>query len=149
VRPRRALNPKRRLAGSASGQPERLAALADLARRTRYGGNPEHKRHPGDFDLDPPSDPRLGKTLCDDAGIVRKEVALGYLQEGLRRGLVSIQSRGEWPQNVWAVSAEGVALESQLENQMRGVYHGYPMPDDDPLRTEILGRWRAWTEAPE
>lgn len=123
--------------------PEELAALGDLATRARYGGNPEHKRHPGDFGLAPPSDPRQGKTLCDDSGIVLREVALSYLQEGLRRGLVSVQRRAEWPQNVWAVTADGVALESQLENQATGAYHGYPMPEDDPLRAEVLARWAA------
>jgi len=55
-------NTKRRL--KACDAPE-LARLAELAQRVNYGGNPEHKKNPGDFGLTPPADPRPGKSLCD------------------------------------------------------------------------------------
>lgn len=29
-----------------------------------------------------------------------------------------------------------------LENPEQGAYHGYPMPENDPFRTEILKRWQ-------
>jgi hypothetical protein len=35
---------------------------------------------------------------------------------------------------------EGQPLEAQLEGD--GIYHGYPMPQGDPLRAGILARWR-------
>jgi hypothetical protein len=40
---------------------------------------------------------------------------------------------------VWAVTDEGDPLEAQLEGE--GRYHGYPMPDGDPFREEVLARW--------
>ena len=60
-----------------------------LASSLGYGGNPEHKRNPGDFGLNPPSQPRLGKTLCDEAVILTRRGALSLLREGARRNLVS------------------------------------------------------------
>jgi hypothetical protein len=47
-----------------------------------------------------------------------------------------------YPQNVWAVSAEGVPLEAQLENAANGTYHGYPMPEEDPFRDIVITKWR-------
>jgi hypothetical protein len=66
-------------------------------------------------------------------------VAQKLLIEGFRRGLVSVQEREGWPQNVWAVTESGVALEAQLDG--KGTYHGYPMQHSDALREEILRRW--------
>ena len=77
-------NPKRRIA--AAPDPD---ALEDLAARVRYGGNPEHKRNPGDFGLTPPARPRADKSKCDWAGIVEQAVALHLLRQGIRRGLIS------------------------------------------------------------
>jgi len=59
-------NPKRQIKKPAEGDSELLIGLAN---QVGYGGNPEHKKNPGDFGLTPPSDPRLGKALCDDAGV--------------------------------------------------------------------------------
>ena len=46
-------NPKRRIASSGHAS---QVALDALAQRVRYGGNPEHKRNPGDFGLTPPAE---------------------------------------------------------------------------------------------
>jgi hypothetical protein len=113
-----------------------------MAERVTYGGNPEHKRNPGDFGLNPPSLPRQGKTLCDGANIFSRTDALSVLRQGIRQGLVSVQERGPWPQNIWAVTPSGIALEAMLENRMTGAYHGYPLLDDDPLTAQVLERWR-------
>ena len=94
---------------------------------------------PGDFGLDPPSSPRPGKTLCDVVQIHTRVVALALLRTGLRKGMFSVQERGGWPQNVWAVTDDGEPLEAQLEGE--GVYHGYPMPQEDPFRENVLARW--------
>jgi hypothetical protein len=117
----------------------RQEALNDVRAVPSYGGNPEHKRNPGDFGLDPPSYPRLGKTLCDAIHISTRAEAMELLLEGLSRGLFSAQARGLWPQNVWAVTDDGQPLEAQLEGD--GRYHGYPMPENDPFREEVLTRW--------
>lgn len=117
------------------------ARLLDLSSRARYGGNPEHKRRPGDFGLGPASQPRPGKTLCDHAGVFQRSHAERLLREGILRGLVSRQERQGWPQNVWAVTEGGIPLEAELENAEIGSYHGYPMPLEDAFRQEVLKRW--------
>jgi hypothetical protein len=130
---RRTFNPKRHIASAlVQTDLERLAATVR-----------EHKRNPGNFGLTPPASPRRHKTLCDEAGIFDRDQALKLLQEGIRCGLMS-QPRGtDYPQNVWAVSTEGVPLEAQLENAANGTYHGYPMPEEDPFRDIVVARWRA------
>jgi hypothetical protein len=110
-----------------------------LVERLVYTGNPLHKRNPGDFKLDPPGAARPGKTLCDGSSIFSRSEALKLLKQGFAKGLVSVQTRDGWPQNIWAVSANQVALEAQHEGN--GCYHGYPLQGDDPLREEVLARW--------
>lgn len=129
-------NPKRKIQNSLP-----VEELEQLAKKVRYGGNPEHKRNPGNFGLTPPSDPRPHKTLCDDCGIFDKRIAESLLSEGAEKGIVSVQMKGHWPQNIWAVTSEGNPVEAQLENEVQGTYHGYPMPEADPLRHEIIKRW--------
>lgn len=133
-------NPKRKLLTPAQAL-ARQQELHSLANRVRYGGNPEHKRNPGDFGLTPPSDPRQGKALCDVARVFSRAVALRLLSEGLRKGLVSDRVVGDWPKNVWSVTDDGFALEAQLENPQLGSYHGYPMPETDPMAQEVALRW--------
>lgn len=131
-------NSKRRIKKLAEGD---LQHYSNLAEQVRYGGNPEHKRNPGDFGLIPPSGPRLGKSLCDTVDIFSRKAALKHLQSGLRKGLISERFNGRWPQNVWSVTDRGTPLEAQLENPETGTYHGYPMPESDPLAAEIIRRW--------
>ena len=140
MRPRRTPNPKRQLQPK-SNELESTSRLATLADAVTYGGNPEHKRDPGDFGLKPPSLPRQGKSLCDNAAIFLRSDAVNLLREGLRRGLVSCQQRNGWPQNIWAVTGHGLALEAMLENAAVGTYHGYPMLPEDPLAEEVIERW--------
>ena len=130
-------NPKRRIRPWAAGDEEKLNNLADHA---TYSGHPSHKRNPGDFGLSPPSQARLGKSLCDDVGIFRREEALELLQRGLRLGLISLLEIGGWPKQVWAVTPEGLPLEAQREAD--GVYHGYPLREIDPMHQEVLAAWK-------
>jgi hypothetical protein len=133
---RKSFNPKRRIAGClVEADRERLKSSV------RYGGNPEHKRHPGDFGLTPPACPRRDKTLCDGANILERKRALGLLKDGIQRQLVSEQVRNGFPQNIWAVTEDGIALEAQLENAETGTYHGYPMPEDDAFREKVIAKW--------
>lgn len=119
--------------------------LERLALQVQYGGNPEHKRNPGDFGLTPPSLPRPDKELCDSVEVFSRAQARDLLRRGIRRGLISEQMRGEFPQNVWSVSQGGIPLEAQLENRTTGTYHGYPMPLTDPFRDEVVRRWQSST----
>jgi hypothetical protein len=139
---RRTYNPKRKLAV------EGTASLTARFDELSYGGNPGHKRNPGDFGLTPPSAPRPKKSLCDDAGISRRREALDLLRAGARAGLVSQRKSvaGSWPQNIWAVTDDNIPLEAQLENPELGVYHGYPMPPEDPFREQVLRYWKCRNE---
>lgn len=131
-------NPKRRFKAL---EGDDLAHLRKLASRVGYGGNPEHKLNPGDFGLTPPKNPRPGKSLCDDVAIFSRAVALTLLRKGLRRGLVSDRFHDAWPRNIWSVTDDGRPVEAQLENPVLGTYHGYPMPESDPLASEVLKKW--------
>lgn len=132
-------NPKRRIAPIDALT---SADRADLSKRCGYGGNPDHKRNPGDYGLTPPASPRPGKTLCDAAGSIMKNEAKGLLKRGIRKGMVSQRQSNGWPQNVWAVSNAGDAFEAQLENPGNGTYHGYPMPVDDDFRAKVVKEWQ-------
>ena len=117
------------------------SALKFLGRTVKYRGSPYHKRNPGDFQLTPPAQPLPSKTLCDGAGVFTRRVAQELLRRGVARGMVSVQTRGRFPQNIWSVTDDGYPLEAQLENQEQGIYHGYPMPKTDPFRAVVVSRW--------
>lgn len=136
-------NTKRRMRDR---DPDAMGDWAELAKSVSYGGNPEHKKNPGDFGLTPPSAPRPGKSLCDTVEVFSREVALKYLRSGLKRGLVSERETNGWPQNIWSVTDAGEALEAQLENPELGSYHGYPMPASDPMSSEVVRRWNEHNE---
>ncbi len=135
---RKGYNPKRRVESSADLSIETRRVLAA---RAAYTGNPEHKMYPNDYGLTPPSSPRPGKTLCDAVSPFPKADAEFLLKDGFMKGMVSVQRRKGWPQNVWAVSAAGAPFEAQLENSDQGHYHGYPMPHDDEFRDVVLAEW--------
>lgn len=134
-----AFNPKRHILSVEAVLPLR-DKLQAMARAVRYGGNPEHKRNPGDFGLTPPSSPRRGKTLCDDLKVYRRVEAQRLVASGLRRGMVDARWNGEgWPQLVWAMDESGAPLEAQREAD--GCYHGYPIPIADPMRQAVSDAW--------
>ena len=137
---RATFNAKRRLQPTPHDEGQ-VHRLKDLSARLQYAGSPLHKRGPGDFNLDPPAALRPGKSICDDVIDCHAD-AQRLLEEGAKKGLISIQINGGYPQNVWAVTPQGVALEAMLDNSERGSYHGYPMPEADPLRMLVLDRWR-------
>ena len=133
---RQKFNAKRRIR---KGTDEAL--LIELSGRVVYVANPAHKSNPGDFRLTPPASPRADKALCDGANVFDRQRAQELLREGILRGLVSVQERDGLPQNVWAVSDNGIPLEAQLDNQTTATYHGCPMPEADPLepRSYVFG----------
>ena len=128
-------NTKRKILKSLDADLESLAASVD------YGGNPEHKKNPGDFGFRPILPPRPDKSLCDDISVFQRDEALSLLRAGIKYGLISEQFRQGFPQNVWMVTEQGVPVEAQLENPAKGIYHGYPMPPQDPFRDVVLERW--------
>lgn len=136
---RKKFNTKRRIKGNSLP----VNVLEDLAKSVSYGGNPTHKRNPGDFGLTPPSFPRSDKSLCDNVQITKRTVALNLLKEGIRKGMVTEDWDGKgFPKNIWVVTDEGVPLEAMLENPANGTYHGYPLESNDDFRGEVLRVWR-------
>jgi hypothetical protein len=133
-------NPKKRLRKAPTTELERKS-LDELSARVTYGGNPDHKRDPGDYGLQPPSRPRLGKSLCDTIGKLRKAHAQKLLQDGVKRGCVSVQEENGWPRVVWAVHESRAVLEARLDNAVQGTYHGYPLESDDPFAGVVLKYW--------
>ncbi|WP_372421481.1 hypothetical protein [Salinarimonas chemoclinalis] len=116
----------------------------DLASQIAYGGNPELKRSPGDFSLDPPSRPRSDKGHCDDIGVFRRADATALLREAARRGIVSRArgAGGRFPKQIWGMTSDGSAVEAILENPDSGAYHGYPLHPDDPFARRLAQLWR-------
>ena len=121
--------------------------LEKLCSSVSYGGNPQHKKNPGDFGLEPPCEPRTTKSLCDAAAVFRRSEAIELLKCGIARGLVSRQvNEHGFPQNIWSVKrlddGSEIPLEAQLENPQAGAYHGYPLPPTDPMYERVLVKWR-------
>jgi len=131
-------NNKRRFASPKPSQ----EALDKLALQVRYGGNPAHKRNPGDFNLTPPAMPRSDKSLCDSIQLFQRAEALRLLQLGVERGMISAWSGSGFPQNIWSMTADGVPLEAQLENAGNGTYHGYPLEENDDFRESVIAQWK-------
>lgn len=112
-----------------------------LAAQAKYFGSPFHKRHPDDYGMPELPKPREDKTQCDADRRIRYGEAVRLMKKGFRRGLISVQWRGQWPQNVWAVDANGVVYEAQLQNAEQGEYHGYPMKANDDFTEVVRTEW--------
>jgi len=130
-------NKKRRFASSLPDD----EVLRKFAKQVRYGGNPGHKRNPGDFKLVPPALPRDDKSLCDNVSVFKRTEARKLLEEGILRGMIS-----EWdgingyPKNIWSMK-DGKPLEATIENPANGTYHGYPLEENDDFRDCVIKRW--------
>ena len=113
-----------------------------LRLRARYEGSPHHKSNPGDFNLTPPSAPRPDKTLCDEAGIFRRELALRLFLAAIDFGLVSeATAQDGFPKQLWAVDEHGRVFEAMYGGSKVGSYHGYPIRRSDPLSQKVLRLW--------
>ena len=140
-RAKRTKFPVRRMASKDDSDSHPLK-LMNLYESVNYTGNPQHKRNPGDFGLSPPAQPRPDKSLCDDVGIFDHATAERLLKSGADKGLISRQKSNGYPRIIWSVTDDGKPVEARLENADRGTYHGYPMPQNDPFRHEVLKRWK-------
>lgn len=117
---------------------------AFLRDRAAYEGSPYHKKNPGDFGLTPPAAPRPDKTLCDEAGVLRKEVSERLFQKAIDGGLVSETVANEqFPKQLWVVDEEGAVFEAMYGGSRTGHYHGYPIRRSDPFFQKIT---KAWSE---
>ena len=142
LRKREGNRPDRRiLPASASTPGERAALLKEVI----YIGSAHHKRRPGDYGFNPPSNPRPSKTPCDPKGkdpvLVAKARAL--FGAGMAKGMFSALGESGLPKYVWAVDANGVAFEAKSRPEHETEYHGYPLGDDEAvMRSYVLGEWK-------
>lgn len=129
-------NPKRRIAPLGALSPAALGALADAL---RYAGSGNHKRYAGDYGLDPPSNPRAWKSLCDDKRPLLKNEAASLFEAGIRRGMISMPGADGTPKFVWSVDVFGEVYEANLGSEG---HHGYRLSADDDLAKLVLRAWR-------
>lgn len=131
-------NPKRRIAPPPTTK-EQIIELQQLASSAVYTGKPAHKRNPGDFGLIPPAGARGDNDLCDPSEVFSKKEALELLRGAIRDGIISQERWEQWPKMVWAVAKNGVVLQGMCERD--GRYHGFALPEDDPIVKEVRKRW--------
>ena len=113
-----------------------------MERTATYRPSPYHKSKSSGPGLPAIPSPRPDKTICDGPTAEGSQDAAELLKSAFRRGMVSRQRRGSWPQNVWAVDDEGMVYEAQLGNLETGEYHGYPMKQDDGFTSFIGEEWK-------
>jgi hypothetical protein len=132
-------NNKRRFASPRPSEEE----LKRLSLLVRYGGNPRHKRHPGDFGLTPPAMPREDKSLCDAIQLFNRADALKLLRLGAELGMISPWDGTGYPKYIWSMK-DGVPVEAILENPGNGTYHGYPLEQNDDFRDSVIAQWKTY-----
>jgi hypothetical protein len=113
-----------------------------LRKNSGYEGIAYHKRSPGDFGLIPPAAPRPDKTLCDEGGVTRRELADALLVQAIDGGLASeaIGAQG-FPKQLWVVAEDGQVFEAMYGGSKTGLYHGYPIRRNDPFFDEVVSAW--------
>ncbi len=114
-----------------------------LAARIRYVGIAHHKLRPGDYDFEPPFNPRPSKAVCDDLGPILIDKAKALFREGIRLGMVSPYSDDGVPKYVWAVDGNDEVYEAKTRPEGDVEYHGYRLSDDDrDMRRHVLKEWK-------
>ncbi len=113
-----------------------------LRERAGYEGVPYHKRAAGDFGLTPPAAPRPDKTLCDEANVTQRSLAVALLAQAINGGLVSdAEGAPGFPKQMWVVGEEGQVFEAMYGGSRTGLYHGYPIRRTDPFFDEVVRAW--------
>src|SRR6201999_2644222 len=119
--------------------PLTAAQRSFLHDHARYEGSALHKRAPHNFGLIPPTSPRRDKTLCDDAGIFDKRIAIRLFERAIEVGLVSAKDKSVgFPAQMWVVDDLGQVFEIMYGGSRTGYYHGYPIRRSNPLFAEIV-----------
>jgi hypothetical protein len=114
----------------------RLQEIADVS---AYVGSAIHKRFPGDYGFQPPTNPRRWKSLCDGKGVIVLEQAQYLLRTGIMKGLISTYFDGELPKFVWSVAQDGRPFEAKIG---LGGYHGYVLESDDDMAHRVVQEWK-------
>jgi hypothetical protein len=131
-------NPKRRIASIT-----RLTELqrSALARAVRYAGSGHHKRSPADYGLER-TNPRPHKSLCDGVKMITFKEAKHLMEKGILYGMFSDFFIEEHPKFIWSVSSDGEVYEAKTDAVTPGVYHGYPLEEEDDMRGLVKQIWK-------
>ena len=97
--------------------------LAEVAKKVRYIGSPEHKDMPS-FAGHPR--PRADASICERSLSRSPENLTRTLRECIRIGRVGGPWEGDFPRYVWGQIA-GTMYEARLVNRETGEYKGYPL----------------------
>lgn len=120
--------------------------IQTLLSRCGYQGHPHHKFAPGNFCLHPPAAPRRTKTLCDQPpfNVGSQSEAETMLIAGIQRKMISEEADiNGLPKFVWFVRiSDGAVFEARLGGSRSGLYHGYPLQNDDANRLSVMRAWK-------
>lgn len=134
--PRRLVLPNRRLAKIRPTPPE----TDRLGAQVRYVGSGHHKRYPADYGF-ARANPVPWSSLCDERRPIGLGEATALLVSGIARGMVSERSTDGIPRYIWAVSSRREVFEAQTHPNTPGLYHGYPLNDNDDMKAVVLNTW--------
>lgn len=130
-------NPKRRVEEPRGLTQERIDFLTQAA---TYVGSGHHKRYPLDYGFER-TNPVPTKSLCDMSGPVYLNEARELFYKGIRARMIS--SHGEpFPKYIWSVDTNGIVYEAKSDPSTPGLYHGYPIESERPVREYILKEWK-------
>jgi hypothetical protein len=116
---------------------------AFLKANAAYEGSPFHKKNPNDFGLTPPTYAvRPEKTLCNEAGITQKQIAIDLFARAIDVGLISAAWTARFPKQMWVVDDGEQVFELMYGGSRPGRYHGYPIRLRDPWSEEVKRIWR-------
>lgn len=142
TRKREGNRPDRRILADDASTAEARAALAA---RITYTGSAHHKRRPGDYGFQPPTNPRPSKDVCDAKG--KRQVLLAeatvLFRAGLHKGVYSAPGANGLPKYVWSVDEEDDVFEAKARPERETEYHGYRLGDDElTMRRYVLAQWK-------
>lgn len=144
MKKRQGNNPKRRVAPGVSLT--NGAWLQDLAQRVRYVGSGHHKRYPADYGFER-TNPIPSKSLCDAIMPVSLVQAQAWLFAGILHGMISSPAPDGFPKYVWFVTDDGQVFEAKTHPSTPGLYHGYPLEEEDLMRKHIRSLWEQKCQA--
>jgi hypothetical protein len=131
-------NPKRRIAPiTRLNESER----SELVKSIRYEGSGHHKRSPADYGLERTS-PRPHKTLCDGVKVITLKEAKTLVDQGIIHGMFSDFFIGKHPKLIWSVGPDGKVYEARTDEMTPGIYHGYPLEEEDDMRNVVRQIWK-------
>lgn len=132
-------NPKRRVIAHELVTQEYVDRLI---REVRYIGSGHHKRNPADYGFDR-ANPRPTKSLCDANRVITLAEAQNLIKRGISKGMFSSPQEGGLPKYIWSISEAGEVFEAKTHPNTLGMYHGYPLEDEDDMRDYISQMWSA------